>query len=312
MTVILTIALPIFAVIATGFASGRFGIIHSDDGLALNRFVFNIAMPVAIFGLTSRTDPLTPSDLSYSGIYLIASLATLGISYMIARRIFSLPRPDAGVHAFASTLGNAVFLGLPIAQNITDWGRPFIVLMLAEGLIIITLASILIAARVDEEKTTLKTRLLEILLRPFKNPLVLGTLSGFIFGLTGLPLPNPVSAFLDILGRAAGPTALFSLGLFLSANSIKSQKIFSAQILQIASFKMILLPILMLVGLHIIGINDRNILGASMLFTLVPAGIGVYIQASARGRYAAEAATAIIVTTVASILTVNATLYFLA
>lgn len=312
MHAIFEIALPIFAVITTGFVAGKFGIIQDSDSTALNRFVFNIAMPVALFGLTSRTDPLQLSDAHYVGVYLVSSFTILFGSYFIGRRFFSLPKPDAGIHAFTSTLGNAVFLGLPIAQGIAGWGRPFVVLMLAEGLVLITIASILIAARVDDGANDLKTSLSEIILRPLKNPLVMGALTGFIYGIIGAPMPVPFASFLDILGRAAGPTALFSLGLFLSFNTINKQMLTSAPVIQATVFKLMLLPLMMFIGLTVMGIEDEQVWGAAMLFTLVPAGIGAYIQASARGRYVPETATAIAVTTVLSVLSVNGVLYFFA
>ena len=244
MQAVLTVAFPFFAVIVAGFCCGRTGVMTQSDSAALNRFVFRIAMPVALFALTSRTESISPSDLVYALCYLISALIIIFAAYYSARSWFRLPRPDAGVHAFGATLGNAVFLGLPIAQSIPGWGPPFVILMLMEGIVIITIGSILIAGRVDEQATDLRTGLREILTRPFQNPLVVGSAGGFLFSLTGLNFAEPVTRFLAILGSAAGPTALFSLGLFLAFAPLQQHQIASPRIAHIVALKMILLPIL--------------------------------------------------------------------
>lgn len=310
MSFILTVALPVFAIIATGFAMGRTNYISASDSDALNRFVFRIAMPVALFGLTSRAQPPNINDLPYALAFLIISLGVLLSSYFIARRFFALPRPDAGLHAFAATLGNAVFLGLPIAQSVPGWGRPFVVLMLVEGLVIISVASIFIAAPVDENKDGSKIPIRSILMRPLQNPLVVGAASGFVYAMTDLPMPSTIGAYLDIFGKAAGPTALFSMGLFLSMNPVTKDQL-SLPIVQIVLFKMVLLPTLFLVTILSLGVRDPNIIGAGALFTLVPTGIGTFIQASGRGRYLRPTATAIALTTVISVATILGALYWL-
>ena len=53
-----------------------------------------------------------------------------------------------------------------------------------------------------------------------RNPLPVSIALG-IAGLgAGLPLPTPVEKWLDLLGAAAAPCALFAIGLFLSDKSV--------------------------------------------------------------------------------------------
>src|SRR3546814_7093854 len=48
-----------------------------------------------------------------------------------------------------------------------------------------------------------------------RNPLILSTFGGLLWGLTGLHLPVPVDALLKLLSDSAAPCALFALGLTL-------------------------------------------------------------------------------------------------
>ncbi len=125
MPSILAVALPVFAVITAGLAAGRLRLAGAEDSAALNRFVFRFAMPAALFGLMSGASGLQSADgwlaLSYVAPAMLAAFA----GYQIGRRFFRLKRPDAGAHAFASSMGNAVFLGLPIALAIEEWDRVF-------------------------------------------------------------------------------------------------------------------------------------------------------------------------------------------
>jgi len=314
MDTVLQTAFPVFTVILTGFIAARFKIISDDDITALNRFVFRIAMPVAVFGLTARTAPLKLADLHYAFTYLVAGCLSLSLAYFIGRIIFSLSPPEAGLHGFAATFGNAIFLGLPIAQSLEGWSRPFIILMLMEGIVMLTIFSILIEApgykEVKNQKSKNRPSLLNIIKRPLKNPIVVGALAGFFYSMTNIGIALPINNFLDLLGRAAGPVALFSLGLFLAKQKMTSKTFYNWPIFHIIIFKLGLLPLLFFTGLRLGGSFSDEQIGAALLFTLVPTGILVYLQANQRGYYIDKATSAIAATTLLSILTISFALYF--
>ena len=54
-----------------------------------------------------------------------------------------------------------------------------------------------------------------------RNPLPVSIALGILVSALGLPLPTPVERWLDLLGTAAAPCALFAIGLFLSDKSIR-------------------------------------------------------------------------------------------
>ena len=309
MSAILSIALPVFAVIAAGMVGGRLGILPKTDVAALNRFVFNFAMPAALFGLTSKADPLTISQLTFAAGYAIVAIIVIFSTYFFAKRFFQLNQQEAGAHALTSILGNAVFLGLPIALKIPGWAENFVVLMLVEGVFIIAIGAALMSPRS-------KGGPLSYLSRPFRNPLVAAMLAGLAFSMIshpfGFDLPGPVRSFFDILGTAAGPTALFSLGLFLATNPPPQISAVGGKVATIVIVKMIILPVLTLGMLYFMGITDPTLIGPAALFTLVPTGVAVFVFANQYGYYATESAAAIAVTTAISVLTISGVLAILA
>lgn len=307
MSAVLSVALPVFAVIALGLFAGRRGVLKPEDVGALNRFVFTFAMPAALFALTARAEPVAGEDARLALVYGFAASIVMGASYLIGRRMFALAPAAAGAHAFTSTLGNAVFLGLPIALAIPEWGAHFVVLMLVEGVGVIAVGAALMDPPDENGR-----RLFSYLLAPFRNPLVVGMIAGLatsvVLGATGGALPGPVAAFMDLIGRAAGPTALFSLGLFLATTPAPPLSEVGGRIAAIFTMKMIALPALMAAGLALAGLTAPAIAGPAMLFAVTPSGVGTFVMTSQRGVYTREAAAAIAVTTAVSILTISAAL----
>ncbi len=308
MTLVLAVALPVFAIIAAGLAAGRLSLIPVGDIDVLNRFVFRFAMPAALFGLTARADPLTTADLSPAIAYGIAAMLVMGASYWLARLVLRASPQEAGAHALGSTFGNAVFLGLPIALSIEGWTQPYVVLMLIEGTLVIALGAALMAPRSTEPARTLHTAK-NVVLRPLRNPIIAAALAGFAWSFvgrwTGLELSGSIAAFFELLGRAAGPVALFSLGLFLvTARPDAARPRYSA-IFTIVAAKMAALPTIALFVLWLIGGADIKTFGALALFTAVPTAIGAYVMATQYRVYISEIAASIAVTSAISIASIS-------
>lgn len=312
MSAVLSVAFPVFAVIAAGLLAGRFNLATAEDSAALNRFVFRFGFPAALFALMSGASGLTALDARLAFSYGAPALAVMALAYVFARRVFSLEPQAAGAHAFASTIGNAVFLGLPIALGIEGWARPFVTLMLVEGILIIGVGAALMSPRDGAAHPPLHTRTFNFLKRPLTNPLVAAALAGFVFASLGLALPGPVRTFFEILGRAAGPVALFSLGLFFATRRAPPIGETLGKSAAIAAFKMLLLPATAFALATLLHVNEPAYRGALALFTVVPTAVGAFVMASQYGRYVDETAAAIAFTTALSVLSISAVLVLFA
>ncbi|MCK5750130.1 MAG: AEC family transporter [Oricola sp.] len=306
MSPVVAVALPVFAVIAAGFFAGRGKIMGVAESGALNRFVFSVAMPCALFGLTAGAAPPDERDLAVALSYGAGALTALAAGYFLSQRIFGLTKQEAGAHALTSTLGNAVFLGLPIALAMEGWAKPFVSSMLIEGTVIVTILMALLAPRRDDGHPV--ARAARFILGPLKNPLILGMILGFLYSATGLPFEGPVRTFFDLLGRAAGPTALFSLGLFMATHKFPAFKSVAGRVSLIAATKMLLLPAVALTVASLIGVEGEDYWGALALFVAVPSGVGGFVLASQYRVYESESAVAVIVTLLLSVLTISTVL----
>lgn len=306
MNSVIAVALPVFGIIAAGLAAGRLKLLSAADSGALNKFVFRFAMPFALFNLAAGTPPPGREDAALAASYALAAATALAAGYFLSQLFFPLTKREAGAHALTSTLGNAVFLGLPIALSIEGWARPFIVLMLIEGIFVIAVGSALMAKRREDGHPL--ARLAGYFAGPARNPLVIGMAAGFIYSALGLPYGGPFETFFALLGRAAGPTALFSLGLFLATHEFPALKSVAGRVSLIAATKMALLPAVALTAAYFLGVADPHYLGALALFVFVPSGVGSFIMASQYGVYQSEAAAAVSATTMLAVLTVSGVL----
>lgn len=306
MSQVFTVALPVFAVIAAGLFAGRMKLMSLSDSDTLNKFVFRFAMPCALFGLTAGTTPPGKADLAIGFSYGAGALSAILGAYFLSQRFFGLTKQEAGAHALSSTLGNAVFLGLPIALAMDGWARPFVSAMLIEGTIVIAILTALISPRKEDGHAL--ERAMGSFAGPLKNPLIIGMLLGFIYSALGIPFVAPVKTFFDLLGRAAGPTALFSLGVFLATHEFPAFRSVAGRVSMIALTKMALLPTIALAVAAMIGVNDPHYWGALALFVFTPSAVGAFVMASQYRVYTSEAAVAVSFTTILSVLTISAVL----
>ena len=306
MNAVITLALPIFAIIAAGLAAGRLKLMSNADSQALNKFVFRFAMPAALFGLTATTPPPGADYIPLAAAYAFAGLATIFGAYVLARMLFPVAREEAGAHAFAAAIGNAVFLGLPIVLAVETWARAYIVLMLIEGIAVITIGASLMAPRQDG--LSVFSRIRNTLKAPLTNPLVIASSSGFLFSAAGFSLPESGVAFFGILGDAAGPVALFSLGLFLATNAYPDIGSIAGRAFSILAMKLAFLPALALGAAYLLGVDDPTHVSALALFTFMPSGVISFVMASQYGIYKTETAAALLLSTLCAVFTVSGVL----
>jgi hypothetical protein len=140
------------------------------------------------------------------------------------------------------------------------------------------------------------------------NPMVLSTLVGIAWAAAGVPMPGPVSAYLQILADALTACALFAIGLGVSIKGLRANIGRSAVL---AAVKLGLMPLIVL-GLSIALRLGPLYLIAAVVCAAVPTAKTVYILS---GEYHCEeptVAATISLTTLGSIGTLVVWIYVLA
>lgn len=126
------------------------------------------------------------------------------------------------MHGMNAVYGNTGYMGIPLAfAAFGDAAAvPTIITAVINAALVIAIAATLIEIGQRRSASLLGVGR-DVGLALAKNPVLVAPLLGVFWALTGLPLPGPVDGFGRILGAAAGPCALFSIGLFLVGRPLR-------------------------------------------------------------------------------------------
>ena len=309
MQSILNNALPFFALIFCGYAAGRLNLLTATAAAGVNTFVFYFALPAFLFLLMSSSSISDVLNGPFIGAYVLASLAVFGLAVAGGRLLFDVGRGEAAVQGLAAVLPNTGYMGLPLAAAV--FGReaavPIVVGLTLDGILLIPLGIVLIESDKGRGENLFQTALgtLQNLVR---NPLIVSIFAGLAASAAGLAIPTPANNFLDLLGGAAGPCALFALGATLAARSVAGG---AAEIGYMTALKLFVHPAALLLTTAVIFDVDPLWTTAALLGAALPIAANVFIVARQYDVYVTRASGAVLVSTALSMVTVSALLLIL-
>jgi malonate transporter len=227
MHVILTVAVPIFALVLVGYLAGRFRILGGEATTSLTAFVSTFALPVLFFGTLSRTpvaDVLKP-DLSLA--YGLIMIVTFGIGMLTTWLVSRRSEAGGGLAAMslqgiAASWGNVGYMGVPLclAAYGTEGLPPAMLAVIVSSVVSMIFGVLLIELDVATHPGPF-VAFLQAAWNVARNPLPMSIALGIAWSAIGVPMPLPLDKAIDLLGAAAAPCALFAIGLFLSDKSLR-------------------------------------------------------------------------------------------
>jgi predicted permease len=140
------------------------------------------------------------------------------------------------------------------------------------------------------------------------NPMVLSTALGLAWAITGLKIPAPLAAYLNIFAGALTPCALFAIGLGLSAEGLRTN--LNASI-ALAAIKLVIMPLIVYALCLATNLNPLNTI-AAVICAAVPTAKTVFILAGAYKVEEELVASTVSITTLLSVVTLMGWLYVLA
>ncbi|HLL98181.1 MAG TPA: AEC family transporter, partial [Rubrobacteraceae bacterium] len=206
----------------------------------------------------------------------------------------------------AAVLGNTGYMGLPlVAAAFGDRAAiPLAIGLTLEATVLIPLTIILIEAS-KGLGSGLPRLLVSVADAMARNPLIVAIFAGALFSATGLGLPTPVQNFTDLLGGAAGPCALFALGATLAGQRLSSG---IAEVSYITTFKLLIHPAAMWFATTQLFDVDPLWAKVAILGASLPVAANVFIVARQYDTYVERTSSAILVSTIVSVVTVSALL----
>ena len=290
--------LPIFAISVIGYVCGRLKVFDFGSAMILNKFVMFIAVPILGFKLLSETSLFdVPIELLFG--YLISETCVYLITFVVARKVFSLEVREAFLLGLATALTNHVLFILPISEILIGKSAtlPMVAIISMDGMLILSGAIIamdIMTARDQEwRSTTIKIA---------TNPPILGMIAGLIYGLSGLSVAPNVGIFISNISSTASPVLLFALGVILSA---KQEEITVSLSNLIVVVKLILHPIIAYFILSILFVLPVELAKPAVMVAATPCGVMSFMLAMNYGVKVDNIARVILISSLLSLLTIS-------
>jgi predicted permease len=305
---VLGAAFPVFALIACGVLAGRFRLITPGSSEALNRFVYTFALPAMLFVAVYRG---SLDELLGSGGFLLGvTLATLGtalVGFALSFFVWRARPAESVLRALNASFANTGYLGIPLVTVAygEDAGLPAALATVATNIVSFALAIVCLELLANPRGGGAARALAGVARSPLIWPIALAMLLVAL----QVEVPLPVERFAGLLAAAAGPCALFAIGLFVSQLSIREGLRSSWPS---AVLKLVLHPMLMAaLALYVLPI-DPFWAKIAIVCASLPLGATAFVLAQRYRLLEAETSTGAVLSTAASVFTVSAIMFLLA
>ncbi|MDB6178943.1 AEC family transporter [Paracoccus sp. Z330] len=293
--------LPFFGLIGLGWLAARTRFFPQDAAAWLTKFVFFFALSAMLFRFAARLDLPALFDLPFVLAYLVGSVLVWVIGLVVALRR-GLRLTDAAMEAQCCITGNTGFLGVPMLVVLLGEAAigPVLMVLTIDMLVFSTLITLIVHAA---RSGRLRLHSIVPVLRGIAaNPMILSMGAGLVWSTAKMPMPRPFDEFLLLLGSAATPGALFAIGASLATLRIKRL----GPSLWLSVAKLVLHPAAVALTALVLFRVDSFAAGVMIAAAALPVAGNVYILAQHFGIAQQRVSTAILISTVASIVTVPA------
>lgn len=295
--------LPIFLVMAIGCFLKYKNILKDEFYNNASRFVFLIATPALLFTDTASVSFTETFDLKFILIAL-GLIFTYIIILWIFVPLFVKDRVRAGAIIHCGFRSNFAILGVPLAKNVLDAvGVAKAELLLAFGVPLFNVCAVVCLAYWSQGKGDYKKMLRNIV----TNPLIIGALSGLMFSVFSIPIPQVISKTIGYVGNTALGLGLIVLGA--SFNFEKFAKNFKTTLLA-SLVKIVGAPLFGLIISYLLGYRGNELL-IVLIFMGSSTAINSYIMAKEMGSDSELTSGIVVCTTGLSMITLFLGLFLL-
>ena len=313
MHVIFNSLIPIFAVIGLGIVLRRREFLDEAATASFNRFAYYFGLPLFLFYELSNVDAAGGLANWYTVTLLLTTVIAMFFGWLVAT-VTGVKFASRGALVQASLRGNLAFMGLPLVAFLIndleadqrDSIMAAVLISLAPVIIFFNVASVAVLAIYNED-TESNFSWARVLRNVVSNPILLGCVAGLIWQKFEWQVPLAVDGICQIVGASAFPMALIGIGSQLTRISITRQ----IRLPMISTLiKCILCPAVCWGIATLIGLEgaERQVL---VILAAMPTAVSSYVLAEQMNSDADLAASSVVVSTAASMLTLTVLLLLL-
>jgi malonate transporter len=310
MNAVLNSALPIFALILTGFICGYFDVFDKTATDNLNRFAVYLALPSLMFVAMSKITPDQVRQFGFVGAFCGCFSVTFAVAFAISRargrRVAS-----ASIEGLDAGYSNVGFMGIPMCLLVfgPESAPASIIATLFTACVLFLFAVVIVEIDLQKGGSFWSTGA-KVARSLLTSPLLIAPVAGLCIGLSGLKVPAPFESFSTLLGGAASPAALVCIGLFLAQERVVSHDAVSIGIL--VALKLILQPAITALLAFYVFTMPPLWSHSTVILSALPIGSGPFTIAKLYGLEAGVTSGSILASHVFAVLTVSLLVAWLA
>ena len=307
--------LPLAGAMAAGYIFARCNRVNAAAERLLNDYVLHVALPALLFIALARADMVALWQTEFVCSTLFAIAACYAFARHLARKS-GQHESRAALLAMAASYGTTGYLGLPLLLSVYGEAAA-LPAALATVLHNIPVMTAVILSQTDDNHAAGmegRARWFPAFHAMIRHPLLLAVMAGVLVVLSRWSLPESIAAAAVFLGQAAGPTALFALGVGLSHLRVETKLFGNMLLWKIIFLKTLLMPALLACcAVFVFGMKSDDLWFVSaVLMAAQPVGAGAYVFAKQYDGDAALISMAIVLSLPLSVCTLSVLLYFFA
>jgi len=294
------IIIPFFALILFGFVAAWRGWVPPAAVPAFNGFLLYFAVPALLFRFASTAAFAEIMNGRFFIAYTIAGLVTLLAVIAFARGVMGARLRDAAFYGLAASATNIGYLAIPLLVALlgASAASPAMLATVAEMTIIASVAVAL--SQLDSNQSAgWQKAVRDAVMRAVMNPFLISIVVGAAFSALSWKLPTPVDEIMNLLANAAGPCALFAIGVSLYRPGAMQG---AALIALPVAGKLLLHPLVVWLALLAFGV-DRFTITVGVLTAALPTAGWVFIFAQRYESDVARISTALVASTALAAIT---------
>ena len=272
------------AIILSGYAVGRSGVLGEHGRFVLGRVAFYVLAPALLFTVLADADV----HVLFSALLPVSLIAAVSVGLVfavVARLVWRRPVSESVVGTLASGYVNANNIGIPVAVYVLGdpaYSAPVILLQL---LVFAPLALTLLDI---QDRGAVSVR--RILAQPFTNPIIIASVLGVALAVSGVRLPDPVMEPFRLVGAAMVPVVLIGFGMSLHGQRPLAPGTARRDVLLASALKLAVMPLVAwAVGSFLFGLEGEKLFAVTVLAALPTAqNVFNYAQRYERGEILAR------------------------
>jgi len=275
MLVILTSLVPIFFVIALGFAIRRAGFPGEEIWLPLDRLNYFVLFPALLLNTLAIAD-LRSFDIWPMAFALAAGMFAMVGVLMLSKRFLPISGPEFSSMFQGAARWNSF---VALASIASLYGRQGITMAAVAVAVLVPLANILSVTALTRYALGRRASPVELARLLAKNPLILACAVGIFLNATGIGLPGPLAVTAKIVGDASLTLGLLAVGAGLRVGHMLESK---WVVLYTSALKLVLMPVMMMGFCQLFGVGGLPRL-VILICAAVPGATSSYVLARQLG-----------------------------